>query len=147
MVVKPDEVRQIYIEAGNYPRVHGAGLFTRGDTQVLSIAALGTEREAKMLDGIDSETEKFYMHNYNFPGWSVGEVKPNRGPGRREVGHGALAERAVLPSLPSREEFPYAIRVVSEVLSSSGSTSMGATCGSSLALMDAGVQLSVLFQV
>jgi polyribonucleotide nucleotidyltransferase len=138
---KPTEVRPLAIETGKLPRVHGDGLFTRGDTQVLSIAALGTERMARGLDGIDSETEKFYMHNYNFPSWSVGEVKPNRGPGRREIGHGALAERAIEPALPSRKDFPYAIRVVSEVLSSSGSTSMAATCGSSLALFDAGVPM------
>ena len=138
---KPTEVRPLAIETGNYPRVHGDGLFTRGDTQVLSIATLGTERMSRGLDGIDSQTEKYYMHNYNFPAWSVGEVRPNRGPGRREIGHGALAERAIEPALPSREEFPYAIRVVSEVLSSSGSTSMGATCGSSLALFDAGVPM------
>ena len=137
----PTQVRPLAIENGNFPRVHGDGLFTRGDTQVLSIATLGTERMSKGLDGIDSETEKYYMHNYNFPSWSVGEVRPNRGPGRREIGHGALAERALEPALPSRTDFPYAIRVVSEVLSSSGSTSMGATCGSSLALFDAGVPM------
>jgi len=137
----PTQVRPLAIENGNFPRVHGDGLFTRGDTQVLSIATLGTERMSRGLDGIDSETEKYYMHNYNFPSWSVGEVRPNRGPGRREIGHGALAERALEPALPSRTDFPYAIRVVSEVLSSSGSTSMGATCGSSLALFDAGVPM------
>ncbi len=136
---KPTEVRPISVEVGQMPRVHGDGLFTRGDTQVLSILTLGPESEAKKFDSIDSETEKYYMHNYNFPGWSVGEVKPNRGPGRREVGHGALAERAVEPSLPSRDDFPYAIRVVSEVLESAGSTSMASTCASSLALMDGGV--------
>jgi polyribonucleotide nucleotidyltransferase len=138
---KPTEVRQLAIETGKLPRVHGDGLFTRGDTQALSIAALGTERMSRGLDGIDSQTEKYYMHNYNFPSWSVGEVRPNRGPGRREIGHGALAERAIEPALPSRADFPYAIRVVSEVLSSSGSTSMAATCGSSLALFDAGVPM------
>ncbi len=135
----PNQVRPITIEVGNYPRTHGAGLFTRGDTQVLALLTLGTEKMGRMLDGIDAEDEKFYMHNYNFPSWSVGEVRPNRGPGRREIGHGALAERAIIPSLPSREDFPYAIRVVSEVLESAGSTSMAATCGSSLALMDGGV--------
>lgn len=136
---KPTEVRPISVEVGQLPAVHGDGLFTRGDTQVLSILTLGPESEAKKFDSIDSETEKYYMHNYNFPGWSVGEVKPNRGPGRREVGHGALAERAVQPSLPSRDDFPYAIRIVSEVLESAGSTSMAATCASSLALMNGGV--------
>ncbi len=135
------QVRPITIEVGNLPRVHGDGLFTRGDTQVMSIATLGTEKMGRMLDGIDSEDEKFYMHNYNFPSWSVGEVKPNRGPGRREIGHGALAERAIIAALPDREDFPYAIRVVSEVLESAGSTSMGATCASSLALFDAGVPM------
>jgi polyribonucleotide nucleotidyltransferase len=139
---KLDQVRPIYIEVGQYPRVHGDGLFTRGDTQVLSMLSLGTAKLARILDGIDSETEKFYMHNYNFPAWSVGEVRPNRGPGRREIGHGALAERALIPSLPDRETFPYAIRVVSEVLESSGSTSMASTCASSLALMDGGVPVS-----
>lgn len=137
----PNQVRALNIEVSQYPRVHGDGLFTRGDTQALSIAALATERMSRGLDGIDSQTEKYYMHNYNFPAWSVGEVRPNRGPGRREIGHGALAERAIEPALPSREDFPYAIRVVSEVLSSSGSTSMAATCGSSLALHDAGVPM------
>ncbi len=137
----PTEVRQLSVETGQIPRVHGDGLFTRGDTQVLSIAALATERMSRKLDGIDSQVDKFYMHNYNFPAWSVGEVRPNRGPGRREIGHGALAERAIEPALPSRDDFPYAIRVVSEVLSSSGSTSMAATCGSSLALFDAGVPM------
>ncbi len=136
---KPTEVRPISVEVGQLPAVHGDGLFTRGDTQVLSILTLGPESEAKKFDSIDSETEKYYMHNYNFPGWSVGEVKPNRGPGRREVGHGALAERAVEPSLPSRDDFPYAIRIVSEVLESAGSTSMASTCASSLALMNGGV--------
>jgi len=136
---KPTEVRPISVEVGQLPAVHGDGLFTRGDTQVLSILTLGPESECKKFDSIDSETEKYYMHNYNFPGWSVGEVKPNRGPGRREVGHGALAERAVEPSPPSRDDFPYAIRVVSEVLESAGSTSMASTCASSLALMNGGV--------
>jgi polyribonucleotide nucleotidyltransferase len=136
-----EQVRPLFIEVGQFPRVHGDGLFTRGDTQVLSLLSLGTEKLAKSLDGIDSETEKFYMHNYNFPAWSVGEVRPNRGPGRREIGHGALAERAIQPALPNREDFPYAIRVVSEVLESSGSTSMASTCASTLALMDGAVPL------
>ncbi len=139
---KADQVRPIFVEVGQLPRVHGDGLFTRGDTQVLSVLSLGPESECKNFDSIDSETEKYYMHNYNFPGWSVGEVKPNRGPGRREVGHGALAERAVQPSLPSRDIFPYAIRVVSEVLESAGSTSMASTCASSLALMNGGVPVN-----
>ncbi len=139
---KNTEIRPLDIEVGSYPGVHGDGLFTRGNTQVLALLVLGTEKLARSLDGIDSETQKFYMHNYNFPGWSVGEAKPNRGPGRREIGHGALAERAVQPSLPKREDFPYAMRVVSEVLESSGSTSMAATCASSLALMDAGVPVT-----
>jgi polyribonucleotide nucleotidyltransferase len=134
------EVRPIAIEVGRLPNVHGDGLFTRGDTQVMSIATLGTERMSRGLDGIDSETEKYYMHNYNFPAWSVGEVRPNRGPGRREIGHGALAERAIIPALPERSG--YAIRVVSEILESAGSTSMGATCASSLALFDAGVKMT-----
>lgn len=138
---KLDQVRPITVEVANYPKVHGDALFTRGDTQVLSITSLGTERMARALDGIDSEEEKFYMHNYNFPAWSVGEVRPNRGPGRREVGHGALAERAIIPALPDRETFPYAIRVVSEVLESAGSTSMASTCASSLSLFDAGVPM------
>jgi polyribonucleotide nucleotidyltransferase len=136
---KNDQVRPLFIETGKYPVVHGDALFTRGDTQVLSLLTLGTERDARSLDGIDNVTEKRYMHNYNFPAWSVGEVRPNRGPGRREIGHGALGERAVMPSLPSQEDFPYAIRIVSEILSSSGSTSMAATCASSLALMEGGV--------
>lgn len=138
---KHTEVREICVEVGSLPMVHGDGLFTRGNTQVLGILSLGSEKLAKALDGIDSEEEKHYMHNYNFPSWSVGEVRPNRGPGRREIGHGALAERAIIPALPARDEFPYAIRVVSEVLESSGSTSMGATCASSLAMMNGGVPL------
>ena len=136
------QVRPLTIEVGQYPRVHGDGLFTRGDTQVLAFTSLGTERMSRSLDGLDSEDEKFYMHNYNFPAWSVGEVRPNRGPGRREIGHGALAERAIIPALPSRDVFPYAIRVVSEVLESAGSTSMAATCASSLSLFDAGVPMA-----
>jgi polyribonucleotide nucleotidyltransferase len=116
-------------------------MFTRGQTQVLSIATLGTARDAQMLDGIDEDVEKRYIHHYNFPSYSVGETKPSRGPGRREIGHGALAERALLPVIPSMEEFPYTIRVVSEVLSSNGSTSQGSVCGSTLALMAAGVPI------
>jgi polyribonucleotide nucleotidyltransferase len=136
-----DEIRPITVECGILPRTHGTGLFTRGTTQVLSIATLGIGADAQRLDSIDPQTEKRYMHHYNFPGFSVGEVKPMRGPGRREIGHGALAERALIPALPSQEEFPYTIRVVSEVLESNGSTSMASTCGSSLSLMDAGVPL------
>lgn len=134
-----DEIRPISIETSLLPRAHGSGLFTRGTTQVLSVATLGVGGDAQRLDSIDPQKEKRYMHHYNFPGYSVGEVKPNRGPGRREIGHGALAERAILPVLPAMEDFPYTIRVVSEVLESNGSTSMASTCGSSLALMDAGV--------
>lgn len=136
-----DEIRPLAAEVGLLPRVHGSGLFTRGQTQVLSIATLGTVREAQTLDGIDGETSKRYMHQYNFPSYSVGETRPSRGPGRREIGHGALAERALEPVIPSVEEFPYAIRVVSEVLSSNGSTSQGSICGSTLALMDAGIPI------
>ncbi|HMW91849.1 MAG TPA: polyribonucleotide nucleotidyltransferase, partial [Candidatus Obscuribacter sp.] len=136
-----DEIRPITVETSVLPRAHGTGLFTRGTTQVLSVATLGIGSDAQRLDSIDPQTEKRYMHHYNFPGFSVGEVKPMRGPGRREIGHGALAERAIIPALPSHEEFPYTIRVVSEVLESNGSTSMASTCGSSLALMDAGVPL------
>ncbi|MEG0074371.1 MAG: polyribonucleotide nucleotidyltransferase [Eubacterium sp.] len=138
---KTDEVRPITAKIDFLPRVHGSGLFTRGETQVLSIATLGVLRDAQMLDGLSNETEKRYMHQYNFPSYSVGETRPMRGPGRREIGHGALAERALLPMIPSEEEFPYAIRVVSEVLSSNGSTSQASVCGSSLSLMAAGVPL------
>ncbi|HEY9785290.1 MAG TPA: polyribonucleotide nucleotidyltransferase [Candidatus Obscuribacterales bacterium] len=137
-----DEIRPITISVGILPRTHGTGLFTRGSTQVLSVATLGIGSDAQRLDSIDPQTEKRYMHHYNFPGFSVGEVKPMRGPGRREIGHGALAERAIMPCLPTEEQFPYTIRVVSEVLESNGSTSMASTCGSSLALMDAGVPLT-----
>jgi polyribonucleotide nucleotidyltransferase len=137
-----DEIRPITVECGILPRTHGTGLFTRGTTQVLSVATLGIGSDAQRLDSIDPQTEKRYMHHYNFPGFSVGEVKPNRGPGRREIGHGALAERAIIPVLPSQAEFPYTIRVVSEVLESNGSTSMASTCGSSLALADAGVPIA-----
>ena len=135
------EIRPLAAEVGVLPRVHGSGLFTRGQTQVLSVCTLDTLSANQKLDTIWEETEKRYMHHYNFPGYSVGEAKPARSPGRREIGHGALAERALLPVLPSVEEFPYAIRVVSEVLSSNGSTSQGSICGSTLALMDAGVPI------
>ena len=138
---KIDEIRPLSCEVGVLPRVHGSALFTRGQTQVLSVVTLGMKSEEQMLDGIDEETEKRYMHQYNFPSYSVGEARPSRGPGRREIGHGALAEKALVPVLPSEEEFPYAIRVVSEVLSSNGSTSQASICGSTLALMDAGVPI------
>jgi len=136
-----NEIRPLAAEVGVLPRAHGSGLFTRGQTQVLSACTLDTLSANQKLDTIWEETEKRYMHHYNFPGYSVGEAKPARSPGRREIGHGALAERALLPVLPSVEEFPYAIRVVSEVLSSNGSTSQGSICGSTLALMDAGVPI------
>lgn len=144
--VRPDnrkttEIRPIWCETGFLPRTHGTGLFKRGQTQVLSVTTLGAMGEAQTIDGITEEVEKRYMHHYNFPPYSVGEARPMRSPGRREIGHGALAERALLPVLPSVEEFPYAIRVVSDVLSSNGSTSMGSTCGSCLSLMDAGVPI------
>ena len=136
-----NEIRPLSAEVGVLPRVHGSGLFTRGQTQVLSVCTLDTLSACQKLDTIWEETEKRYMHHYNFPGYSVGEAKPARSPGRREIGHGALAERALLPVIPSVEEFPYAIRVVSEVVSSNGSTSQGSICGSTLALMDAGVPI------
>jgi polyribonucleotide nucleotidyltransferase len=136
-----DEIRPITVEVGVLPRTHGTGLFTRGTTQVLSVATLGIGSDAQRLDSIDPQTEKRWMHHYNFPGFSVGEVKPNRGPGRREIGHGALAERAIQPVLPTQDVFPYTIRVVSEVLESNGSTSMASTCGTSLALADAAVPI------
>lgn len=136
-----DEVRPIWCETGVLPRVHGTGLFKRGQTQALSAATLAPLSEAQRIDGLTEQTEKRYMHHYNFPGYSTGEPKPPRSPGRREIGHGALAERALLPVIPSEEEFPYAIRVVSDILSSNGSTSMASTCGSCLALMDAGVPI------
>ena len=136
-----DEIRPLAAEVGVLPRVHGSGIFTRGQTQVMTIATLGPVSDAQKLDGIDEETSKRYMHQYNFPSYSVGETRPSRGPGRREIGHGALAERALVPVIPSVEEFPYAIRCVSEVLSSNGSTSQGSICGSTLALMDAGVPI------
>ena len=136
-----DEIRPLSCEVGLLPRTHGSALFTRGQTQVMSIVTLGMLSEEQELDGIDTETEKRYMHQYNFPAYSVGEARASRGPGRREIGHGALAEKALIPVLPSKEEFPYAIRVVSEVLSSNGSTSQASICGSTLALMDAGVPI------
>ncbi len=136
-----DEIRPLASEVGLIPRVHGSGLFTRGQTQVLTIATLGTLSEGQKLEGLDEETGKRYMHHYNMPGYSTGEAKALRSPGRREIGHGALAERSLVPVLPSEEEFPYAIRLVSEVVSSNGSTSQGSVCGSTLALMDAGVPI------
>ncbi|MCI8961835.1 MAG: polyribonucleotide nucleotidyltransferase [Clostridia bacterium] len=138
---KLDEIRPLSCEVGLLPRVHGSAIFTRGQTQVLSIATLGMVSEEQILDGLDEQTSKRYMHQYNFPGYSVGEAKTSRGPGRREVGHGALAEKALVPVIPSVEEFPYTVRVVSEVLSSNGSTSQASICGSTLALMDAGVPI------
>ncbi len=136
-----DEIRPLNAQVDLLARVHGSGMFTRGQTQVLSVATLASVSEAQKLDGLDEEKEKRYIHHYNFPSYSVGETKPSRGPGRREIGHGALAERALVPVLPSVEEFPYAIRVVSEVLSSNGSTSQASICGSTLALMAAGVPI------
>jgi len=137
-----DELRPLSCEVGLLPRTHGSALFTRGQTQALSITTLGMISEEQVLDGIDTtEESKRYMHHYNFPSYSVGEARPSRGPGRREVGHGALAEKAIVPVLPSKEEFPYAIRVVSEILSSNGSTSQASICGSTLSLMDAGVPI------
>ena len=138
---KIDEIRPLAAEVGVLPRVHGSGVFTRGQTQVLTIATLGPVSESQRIDGIDEEETKRYMHHYNFPSYSVGETKPSRGPGRREIGHGALAERALAPVIPDVEDFPYAFRLVSEVLSSNGSTSQGSICGSTLALMDAGVPI------
>lgn len=135
------DLRPLSCEVGVLPRVHGSAIFTRGQTQVMSIVTLGMKSEEQILDGIDEEESKRYMHQYNFPSYSVGEARPSRGPGRREIGHGALAEKALVPVLPSEEEFPYAIRVVSEVLSSNGSTSQASICGSTLALMDAGVPI------
>ena len=138
---KIDEIRPLSCEVGLLPRAHGSAMFTRGQTQVLSVATLGMASEEQILDGLDEEESKRYMHHYNFPAYSVGEARPSRGPGRREIGHGALAERALVPVIPSEEEFPYTIRVVSEVLSSNGSTSQASICGSTLALMDAGVPI------
>ncbi len=137
-----DEIRPLAAEVALLPRAHGSGLFTRGQTQVLTVATLGSIGDEQLLDGIDGEVEKRYMHHYNFPSFSVGETRPSRGPGRREIGHGALAERALVPVIPSIDEFPYAIRLVSEVVSSNGSTSQGSVCGSTLALMDAGVPIT-----
>jgi polyribonucleotide nucleotidyltransferase len=139
---KLDEVRPIWTEVGVIPRVHGSGLFNRGLTQVLTIATLGTPGDAQEMDDLHPDAKKRYMHHYNFPPYSVGEAKPMRSAGRREIGHGALAERALVPVLPSKSEFPYVLRLVSEVLSSNGSTSMGSVCGSTLALMDAGVPIT-----
>lgn len=138
---KLDEIRPLAAEVGVLPRVHGSGVFTRGQTQVMTICTLGPVSDAQKLEGLDEEESKRYIHHYNFPAYSVGETKASRGPGRREIGHGALAERALVPVIPSVEEFPYAIRLVSEVLSSNGSTSQGSVCGSTLALMDAGVPI------
>ncbi len=138
---KLDEIRPLASEVGILPRTHGSALFTRGQTQVLTVATLGLVAEQQLLDGIDDEEYKRYMHHYNMPSYSVGETKPSRGPGRREIGHGALAERALVPVIPSVEEFPYSIRLVSEVVSSNGSTSQGSICASTLALMDAGVPI------
>ncbi len=136
-----DEIRPLNAEVDLLARAHGSGLFTRGQTQVLSVTTLGPMNDAQLLDGLDEQTEKRYIHHYNFPSYSVGETKPSRGPGRREIGHGALAEKALVPVLPTVDEFPYAIRVVSEVLSSNGSTSQGSICGSTLSLMAAGVPI------
>ncbi len=136
-----DEIRPLAAEVGIFKRTHGSGMFTRGQTQVMTIATLGSISDAQRLDGLDEEESKRYMHHYNMPGYSVGEAKPARSPGRREIGHGALAERSLIPVLPSVEEFPYAIRLVSEVVSSNGSTSQASVCGSTLALMDAGVPI------
>ncbi|MEG1774356.1 MAG: polyribonucleotide nucleotidyltransferase, partial [Oscillospiraceae bacterium] len=138
---KLDEIRPLSAEVGLIPRVHGSALFTRGQTQALTITTLGAISEAQILDGIDSDERKRYMHQYNFPPYSVGETRPSRGPGRREIGHGALAEKALLPVIPSPEDFPYAFRVVSEITSSNGSTSQASICASTLSLMDAGVPL------
>jgi polyribonucleotide nucleotidyltransferase len=144
--IRPDgrgtaDIRPIWCEVGLLPRAHGSAIFTRGQTQVLSVVTLGSPGEEQQLDGLGMEESKRYIHHYNFPSFSVGETRPSRGPGRREIGHGALAERALLPVIPDQAEFPYTIRVVSEVLSSNGSTSMGSTCGSTLSLMDAGVPI------
>jgi polyribonucleotide nucleotidyltransferase len=124
-----DDIRPLSAEVGLIPRVHGSALFTRGQTQALTITTLGSISEAQILDGIDSEERKRYMHQYNFPSYSTGETKPSRGPGRREIGHGALAEKAILPVIPSPEEFPYSFRLVSEITSSNGSTSQASICG------------------
>lgn len=142
-----DEIRPLSCEIDLLPRVHGSALFTRGQTQVLSVTTLGMISEEQTLDGIDTEESKRYMQSYNFPSYSVGEARPPRGPGRREIGHGALAEKALVPVLPSKEEFPYAIRVVSEVLSSNGSTSQASICGSTLSLWQQVYQLRDQLQV
>ena len=144
--IRPDgreveEVRPISCEVGLLPRAHGSGLFTRGQTQILSVTTLGPLSDEQIIDGLAPEWTKHYMHHYNFPGYSVGEARPMRSPGRREIGHGALAERALVPVLPSIEKFPYTVRVVSEVLESNGSSSMGSVCGSTLSLMQAGVPI------
>jgi polyribonucleotide nucleotidyltransferase len=136
-----DDIRPISVEVGLLPRAHGSGLFTRGQTQALTVATLGPSSDVQRIDTISPETEKRYLHHYNFPPYSTGENKPMRGPSRRDIGHGNLAERALVPVLPSAEEFPYVIRLVSEVVTSNGSTSMASTCGSTLALMDAGVPI------
>lgn len=138
---RPDEIRPVSCEVGLLPRVHGSGLFTRGQTQVLTTLTLGSTEESQTIDGLEGDTEKRYMHFYNFPPYSVGETRPLRAPGRREIGHGALAERALLPVIPSKDDFPYTLLLTSEVLESNGSTSMASTCGSTLALMDAGVPI------
>lgn len=138
---KPTEIRPIWCETGKIPRTHGSSIFTRGQTQVLNVATLGALGDVQKLDGLDEEENKRYMHHYNFPAYSVGEARPSRGPGRREIGHGALAERALLPVIPSQEDFPYAIRLVSEVLSSNGSSSQASVCASTLSLLDAGVPI------
>jgi len=138
---KIQEIRPLASEVSVLPRTHGSGLFTRGQTQILTVATLGALGDAQIIDGLDNEEYRRYIHHYNFPSYSVGETKPSRGPGRREIGHGALAERALAPVIPSEDEFPYSIRLVSEVLSSNGSTSQGSVCGSTLALMDAGVPI------
>ncbi len=135
------QLRPLASEVGLLPRAHGSGLFKRGQTQVMTVATLGALGDSQIIDGLDNEEYRRYIHHYNFPSYSVGETRPSRGPGRREIGHGALAERALVPVIPSEEEFPYAIRLVSEVLSSNGSTSQGSICGSTLALMDAGVPI------
>ncbi|HBN83665.1 MAG TPA: polyribonucleotide nucleotidyltransferase, partial [Clostridiales bacterium] len=136
-----DTIRPLDAQVGLLPRTHGSALFQRGQTQVISTVTLGAMAEVQMLDGISLEETKRYMHHYNFPAFSVGEARSSRGAGRREIGHGALAERSLVPVLPTEEEFPYAIRVVSEVMMSNGSTSQGSVCGSTLALMDAGVPI------
>ncbi|HEX9977433.1 MAG TPA: polyribonucleotide nucleotidyltransferase, partial [Acidimicrobiia bacterium] len=137
-----DEIRPISVEVGLVPRAHGSGLFTRGETQALTVATLGPSSDVQRIDTISPETEKRYLHHYNMPPYSTGENKPMRGPGRREIGHGNLAERALIPVLPSTDDFPYVIRLVSECVTSNGSTSMASTCGSTLALMDAGVPIT-----